>query len=164
MSHTSSQQDVDEPWPMEIYDQDGNAHNVTLEPGDMLLFESASAIHGAYNSSLFCTRRLSEASSICLRLWIVLAILTSPHSFYYITGPTITLQGIPFHSKVVTWLSFSFISSRQDTPLTKMRMATTIYAITTTTTTTTSTARRGIASRNRNQNQSRISTRNTERE
>jgi len=39
-------QDVDEPWPMEIYDHDGWAHNVTLEPGDMLLFESHSIIHG----------------------------------------------------------------------------------------------------------------------
>ena len=39
-------QDVDEPWPMEIYDHDGQAHNITLDPGDMLLFESHSAIHG----------------------------------------------------------------------------------------------------------------------
>ena len=39
-------QDVDEPWPMEVYDHDGKAHNVTLEPGDMLLFESHSVIHG----------------------------------------------------------------------------------------------------------------------
>ena len=38
--------DVDEPWPVEIYDHDGTAHNVTLEPGEMLLFESHSAIHG----------------------------------------------------------------------------------------------------------------------
>mmetsp|Transcript_33234 Transcript_33234/g.40766 ORF Transcript_33234/g.40766 Transcript_33234/m.40766 type:complete len:115 (-) Transcript_33234:138-482(-) len=33
-------QDVDEDWPIEIYDHDGVAHNVTLAPGDMLLFES----------------------------------------------------------------------------------------------------------------------------
>jgi prolyl 4-hydroxylase len=39
-------QDVDEDWPMEIYDHDGKAHNITLEPGDMLLFESHSVIHG----------------------------------------------------------------------------------------------------------------------
>ena len=39
-------QDVDEDWPMEIYDHDGRAHNVTLLPGDMLLFESHSVIHG----------------------------------------------------------------------------------------------------------------------
>eukprot|EP00567_Pseudictyota_dubia_P006485 CAMPEP_0197440578 /NCGR_PEP_ID=MMETSP1175-20131217/7045_1 /TAXON_ID=1003142 /ORGANISM="Triceratium dubium, Strain CCMP147" /LENGTH=507 /DNA_ID=CAMNT_0042970713 /DNA_START=207 /DNA_END=1730 /DNA_ORIENTATION=+ len=39
-------QDVDEPWPCEIYDHDGVAHNVTLEPGDMLLFESHSILHG----------------------------------------------------------------------------------------------------------------------
>jgi hypothetical protein len=34
--------------PREIYDHNGNAHNVTLEPGYMLLFESHSAIHGGY--------------------------------------------------------------------------------------------------------------------
>lgn len=39
-------QDVEEDWPMEIYDHDGNAHNVTLQPGEMLLFESHSVIHG----------------------------------------------------------------------------------------------------------------------
>eukprot|EP01083_Nonionella_stella_P156187 505442_1 len=39
-------QDVDEDWPMEIYDHGGRAHNITLEPGDMLLFESHSVIHG----------------------------------------------------------------------------------------------------------------------
>ncbi len=39
-------QDVDEDWPLEIYDHDGMAHNITLHPGDMLLFESHSAIHG----------------------------------------------------------------------------------------------------------------------
>jgi hypothetical protein len=29
-------QDVDEPWPLEIYDREGNAVNVTMEPGDMV--------------------------------------------------------------------------------------------------------------------------------
>lgn len=39
-------QDVDEPWPFEMYDHAGRAHNITLEPGDLLLFESHSVIHG----------------------------------------------------------------------------------------------------------------------
>mmetsp|Transcript_5872 Transcript_5872/g.11774 ORF Transcript_5872/g.11774 Transcript_5872/m.11774 type:complete len:308 (+) Transcript_5872:172-1095(+) len=39
-------QDVDEPWPFEMYDHSGKAHNITLEPGDMLLFESHSVVHG----------------------------------------------------------------------------------------------------------------------
>lgn len=39
-------QDVDEPWPLEIYDREGNAVNVTMEPGDMVLYESGSLIHG----------------------------------------------------------------------------------------------------------------------
>jgi prolyl 4-hydroxylase len=39
-------QDVDEPWPLEVYDREGKAVNVTMEPGDMVLYESASLIHG----------------------------------------------------------------------------------------------------------------------
>jgi prolyl 4-hydroxylase len=39
-------QDVHDPWPLEIYDHDGVAHNVTMQPGDMILYESHSAIHG----------------------------------------------------------------------------------------------------------------------
>jgi len=39
-------QDLDEPWPIELYAHDGKAYNVTLEPGEMLLYESASVIHG----------------------------------------------------------------------------------------------------------------------
>lgn len=40
------EQNVDEPWPLEIYDHQGMAHNITLEPGEMVLYESASCIHG----------------------------------------------------------------------------------------------------------------------
>eukprot|EP00535_Pseudo-nitzschia_heimii_P007192 CAMPEP_0197175064 /NCGR_PEP_ID=MMETSP1423-20130617/1386_1 /TAXON_ID=476441 /ORGANISM="Pseudo-nitzschia heimii, Strain UNC1101" /LENGTH=595 /DNA_ID=CAMNT_0042624125 /DNA_START=60 /DNA_END=1847 /DNA_ORIENTATION=- len=39
-------QDVDEPWPLEVYDRNGLAVNVTMEPGDMILYESHSLIHG----------------------------------------------------------------------------------------------------------------------
>ena len=39
-------QDVDEPWPLEVIGHDGRAHNVTMEPGDMVLYESHSVIHG----------------------------------------------------------------------------------------------------------------------
>merc|ERR1712176_421522 len=39
-------QDVDEPWPLEVIGHDGKAHNVTMEPGDMVLYESHSALHG----------------------------------------------------------------------------------------------------------------------
>ncbi|CAE7710982.1 unnamed protein product, partial [Symbiodinium microadriaticum] len=30
---------VDETWPLEMYDHAGRAHNVTMEPGDMVLYE-----------------------------------------------------------------------------------------------------------------------------
>lgn len=39
-------QDVQEPWPLEVIGHDGRAHNVTMEPGDMVLYESHSVIHG----------------------------------------------------------------------------------------------------------------------
>lgn len=39
-------QDVDEPWPLEVIGHDGIAKNVTMEPGDMVLYESHSIIHG----------------------------------------------------------------------------------------------------------------------
>jgi len=39
-------QDVDEPWPIEVYGHDGKAYNVTMEPGDMVLYESHSVLHG----------------------------------------------------------------------------------------------------------------------
>lgn len=29
-------QDADEEWPLEVFDHDGNAHNVTIQPGDMV--------------------------------------------------------------------------------------------------------------------------------
>jgi prolyl 4-hydroxylase len=30
------EQDVDEIWPLEVFDHQGNAHNVSMEPGDMV--------------------------------------------------------------------------------------------------------------------------------
>lgn len=39
-------QDVDEPWPVEVIGHDGNAYNITMEPGEMVLYESHSVIHG----------------------------------------------------------------------------------------------------------------------
>lgn len=39
-------QDVDEDWPLEVIAHDGVAHNLTLEPGEMILYESHSIIHG----------------------------------------------------------------------------------------------------------------------
>merc|ERR1712226_1455272 len=39
-------QDVDEPWPIEVIGHDGKAHNVTMLPGDMVLYESHSVLHG----------------------------------------------------------------------------------------------------------------------
>lgn len=39
-------QDIDEPWPVEVYSHDGKAYNITMEPGDMALYESHTVLHG----------------------------------------------------------------------------------------------------------------------
>lgn len=39
-------QDLEEPWPIEVYARDGKAYNVTMVPGDMVLYESHSTLHG----------------------------------------------------------------------------------------------------------------------
>lgn len=39
-------QDLDEPWPIEVYDHLGRAHNVTMQPGDIVLYESHTVVHG----------------------------------------------------------------------------------------------------------------------
>ncbi|KAL7572539.1 hypothetical protein ACA910_000362 [Epithemia clementina (nom. ined.)] len=39
-------QDVEEDWVLEVYGHDGKATNVTMKPGDMVLYESHSVIHG----------------------------------------------------------------------------------------------------------------------
>jgi hypothetical protein len=39
-------QDVDEPWYAELYDHAGKAYNISMEPGDMALYESATTLHG----------------------------------------------------------------------------------------------------------------------
>jgi prolyl 4-hydroxylase len=44
-------QDLDESWVFELYQRDGSAVNVTLEPGGLLMFESGSLIHGVSTTS-----------------------------------------------------------------------------------------------------------------
>ena len=39
-------QNVDSPWPLQIYDNDGNLHEIILEPGEMVFYESAKLTHG----------------------------------------------------------------------------------------------------------------------
>lgn len=39
-------QDTEQPWPIEVYTHGGKAVNVTMRPGDMVLYESATVLHG----------------------------------------------------------------------------------------------------------------------
>jgi prolyl 4-hydroxylase len=64
-------QDVDEPWPVEVYSHDGKAHNVSMEPGDLVLYESHTVLHGRpfplkgkYYVSLSTIRLLPSHSSL----------------------------------------------------------------------------------------------------
>jgi prolyl 4-hydroxylase len=41
-------QDLDEPWPLEVWGHDGKPYNITMDPGDMVLYESHSIIHGMF--------------------------------------------------------------------------------------------------------------------
>ena len=40
------QQDIDEPWPLHILDHEGKRHYVDMQPGEMVLYEGATLIHG----------------------------------------------------------------------------------------------------------------------
>ena len=39
-------QDVDTPWPVEVISHDGKAYNFTMQPQDMVLYESHTVLHG----------------------------------------------------------------------------------------------------------------------
>jgi prolyl 4-hydroxylase len=48
-------QDVDEPWPLEVWGHDGMPYNISMEPGDMVLYESHTIIHGmSHGNYSFC--------------------------------------------------------------------------------------------------------------
>jgi prolyl 4-hydroxylase len=52
-------QDLNEDWPIEVYSHDGKAHNVTMKPGEMVLYESHTVLHGRpfpLNGSLYVRR------------------------------------------------------------------------------------------------------------
>ena len=49
-------QQSDTPWPVQIFDHHGTLHTVTMEPGDLLLYESAKLLHGRvepFNGSFY---------------------------------------------------------------------------------------------------------------
>lgn len=39
-------QDLNEPWPVEVYSHAGKAYNVTMKPGEMVYYESHTVLHG----------------------------------------------------------------------------------------------------------------------
>jgi hypothetical protein len=41
-----AQHDVSDPWPVEVYDHANRLHEVVMEPGDIVYYESAKCLHG----------------------------------------------------------------------------------------------------------------------
>jgi hypothetical protein len=41
-----AQGNVSQPWPVEIHDHAGRLHQITMDPGDVVFYESASCLHG----------------------------------------------------------------------------------------------------------------------
>eukprot|EP01041_Mallomonas_annulata_P003564 gene3564-7089_t len=39
-------QDINEPWPVEVYSHDGKAYNITMKPGEVAFYESHTVLHG----------------------------------------------------------------------------------------------------------------------
>ena len=39
-------QELDDPWPIEVYSHQGKAYNVTMKPGEAVLYESHTVLHG----------------------------------------------------------------------------------------------------------------------
>ena len=93
-------QDLEEDWPLEVYGRDGLAYNVTMKPGDMVLYESHSLIHGRpfpmkgkYFANIFVSANVKP--------WQVYEsghhfLLTSYHFFRFISSR----QGKSFASKM----------------------------------------------------------------
>lgn len=54
-------QDVDEPWPLEVIGHDGKAHNVTMVPGDLVLCKFRTRIFALYEFVLLHPMPLSLA-------------------------------------------------------------------------------------------------------
>jgi hypothetical protein len=41
-----AQGNVSQPWPVEVHDHAGRLHQITMDPGDIVFYESASCLHG----------------------------------------------------------------------------------------------------------------------
>ena len=58
--NVAQDQDAGEDWPLEVIGHDGKAVNLTLQPGEMILYESHSIIHGRpYPLDKWCVVRVS---------------------------------------------------------------------------------------------------------
>ena len=43
---------MDEPWPLQIVGHDGHVHELTIEPGELIYYESAKCLHGRMRQKL----------------------------------------------------------------------------------------------------------------
>ena len=64
---------------MEIYDHDGKAYNVTMEPGDMVMYESHTVLHGRpfpLNGSFYVSQILmANVQIVMIKIALILAMI-----------------------------------------------------------------------------------------
>ncbi len=70
------QGDIRKPWPVEIYDHHDRLHEITMEPGDIVYYESARSLHGrmqplegAYYANIFAHYRPINELGVADPLW-----------------------------------------------------------------------------------------------
>jgi hypothetical protein len=59
--------DVEEPWPLEVIGHDGKAHNVTMEPGDMVLCKWVTKAFNNSRKQRCCSSDIPANSLSCIR-------------------------------------------------------------------------------------------------
>lgn len=76
-------QDVDEDWPLEVIGHDGVAYNITMKPGEMLLYESHSLIHGSWDKIVMelrcCSTFILSLIQDCLFDFLCSILLGRPY-------------------------------------------------------------------------------------
>jgi len=77
-------QDVDEPWPLEVIGHNGVAENVTMLPGDLVLYESHSVIHGMIRITSYTQNVINQDDStlICLHIFYRRPSLSFKRKFF----------------------------------------------------------------------------------
>ena len=98
-------QDVDEDWPLEVWGHDGKPYNISMKPGDMVLYESHSILHGtSFILYQILDSSLSQTSS-------------NVHTFNTLTGRPFPMRGRFYANIFVHFEPIGALSYDPNTPL-----------------------------------------------